>query len=181
MNINEAKKIVDKLSADSDELWKIPMIPAYKVKALLDTLDQPKPEVQQCVAEWYEENKDKFYLNLHKLAWELIENLDEDCFVPVTALNSDFKRWYFRNKTAMKTLINMHQFGYEVEQEKLYKVKIHGARLFKMKSENQVRFKLVSNLMDLPDNEYDCTDKLTEQEIKQADERLWQFAKVVTE
>ncbi|HEN2909292.1 TPA: DUF1642 domain-containing protein [Streptococcus agalactiae] len=144
-------------------------------------LDKPKTEVQQCVAEWYEENKDKFYLNLHKLAWELIENLDEDCFVPVTALNSDFKRWYFRNKTAMKTLINMHQFGYEVEQEKLYKVKIHGAHLFKMKSENQVRFKLVSNLMDLPDNEYDCTDKLTEQEIKQADERLWQFAKVVTE
>lgn len=24
-------------------------------------LDKPKTEVQQCVAEWYEENKDKFY------------------------------------------------------------------------------------------------------------------------
>ncbi|QBX24029.1 hypothetical protein Javan172_0026 [Streptococcus phage Javan172] len=45
MNIEEAKKIVDKLSVDSDELWKIPMIPAHKVKALLDTLDQPKPEI----------------------------------------------------------------------------------------------------------------------------------------
>lgn len=49
MNIEEAKKIVDKLSVDSDELWKIPMIPAHKVKALLDTLDQPKPEVPQMI------------------------------------------------------------------------------------------------------------------------------------
>ncbi|HGD1570169.1 TPA: DUF1642 domain-containing protein [Streptococcus agalactiae] len=34
-------------------------------------------------------------------------------------MDSDFKRWYYRNKTAIKTLINMHQFGYTVEKEKL--------------------------------------------------------------
>lgn len=34
--IEEAKKIVDKLSVDSDELWKIPMVPAHKAKVLLD-------------------------------------------------------------------------------------------------------------------------------------------------
>lgn len=64
MNIEEAKKIVDKLSVDSDELWKIPMIPAHKVKALLDTLDQPKPEIPQFVAEWLEGLKKEFPDNL---------------------------------------------------------------------------------------------------------------------
>ena len=78
------------------------------------------------MADWYEEHKNEFYLNLHKLAWELIENLDEDCLVPEKALDSDFKRWYHKNETAIQILINMHQFGYEVEKEPEYIVKVKG-------------------------------------------------------
>lgn len=113
MNIEEAKKIVDKLSVDSDELWKIPMIPAHKVKALLDTLDQPKPKVPQCVADWYEKYKD----NLEYYIWEYIaewDNQEKDDFFD------------FMNYSAFKpfqTLVNMHQFGYTVKKEKLYKVR----------------------------------------------------------
>lgn len=67
MNIEEAKKIVDKLSVDSDELWKIPMIPAHKVKALLDTLDQPKPEVPQMIFDVIKSfDDDVNYLHEHK-------------------------------------------------------------------------------------------------------------------
>lgn len=91
-------------------------------KLLIPDIDQLKPVVPQFVADWYEEYKDNFYLNLHRLAWELIENLDEDDFVPKKALDSDFKRWYHKTETAIQTLINMHQFGYTVEKEKLYQI-----------------------------------------------------------
>ena len=85
-----------------------------------------KVKVLQFVADWYEEHKKEFYSNLHKLAWELIENSNEDCFVPEKELDSDFKRWYYKNETAIQTLINMHQFGYEVEKEKRYSVRVKG-------------------------------------------------------
>lgn len=88
----------------------------------LDEPTQPQLEVPQFVADWYEEHKDNFYLKLHRLAWELIENLDEDDFVPKKAIDSDFKRWYHKTETAIKTLINMHQFGYTVEKEKSYQI-----------------------------------------------------------
>ncbi|AQY25955.1 hypothetical protein B8V10_05840 [Streptococcus agalactiae] len=119
MNIEEAKKLIDKQSIGKGGVGDIPVVKTHIVKVLLDQLIQPKPVVKQFMADWYEENKYDFYLNLHKLAWELIENLDEDCFVLEKAIDSDFKRWYYRNKTAIKTLINMHQFGYTVEKEKL--------------------------------------------------------------
>lgn len=98
------------------------MIDKSNVLNIINQLNQPKLVVPQFVADWYEEHKDNFYLNLHRLAWELIENLDEDDFVPKKAIDSDFKRWYFKNETAIQTLINMNQFGYTVEKEKLYQI-----------------------------------------------------------
>lgn len=86
----------------------------------------PKPVVPQCVADWYEEHKDEFYLNLHYLAWELIENLDENVFLDLKPSELDFRRWYHKNKTAFQTLVNMHQFGYEVENEPRYTVRVKG-------------------------------------------------------
>ena len=83
-----------------------------------------KPVVPQSVADWYEEHKDEFYLNLHYLAWELIENLDENVFLDLKPSELDFRRWYHKNKTAFQTLVNMHQFGYEVEKEMKYTVRV---------------------------------------------------------
>lgn len=102
MNIEEAKKIVDKLSVDSDELWKIPMIPAHKVKALLDTLDQPKPEVPQFVAECLEEDKKR--------------NL-----VPSQYTNEVFE-WMKEDNNAF-VYLDAWVNGYTVKKEKLYKVR----------------------------------------------------------
>ncbi|HEP1516584.1 phage protein [Streptococcus pyogenes] len=102
MNIEEAKKIVDKLSVDSDELWKIPMIPAHKVKALLDTLDQPKPEVPQFVAECLEEDKKR--------------NL-----VPSQYTNEVFE-WMKEDNNAF-VYLDAWVNGYTVKKEKKYKVR----------------------------------------------------------
>lgn len=88
----------------------------------------PKPVVPQYVADWYEEIKGEFYLNLHYLAWDIFESLDENACVPEKALDDDFTRWYRKNKNAIQIIVNMHQFGYEVEKEPKYRIKMKAAR-----------------------------------------------------
>ncbi|MCK1227787.1 DUF1642 domain-containing protein [Streptococcus uberis] len=154
-------------------------------KLLIPDIDQPKLEVPQFVADWYEEHKDNFYLNLHRLAWELIENLDEDDFVPKKALDSDFKRWYHKTETAIQTLNNMHQFGYTVQKEKLYTVEIpnpnnrveHRHMMLVKTSDGRI------TLTELIDSHVNLREdiKLTEQEIRKDFDWAWQFAKEVTE
>ena len=92
---------------------------------LYDSLFE-KPVVKQYVADWYEEIKGEFYLNLHYLAWDMFESLDEDACVPKKTLNDDITRWYRKNENAIKIIVNMHQFGYEVEKEKRYMVRFKG-------------------------------------------------------
>lgn len=77
----------------------------------------PKPVVSQCVADWYEEHKN---------------DLNDDIWAYLTSWADtkwdEFKYWMYhtgRNK-AITTLANMHQFGYEVEKEPRYTVKIKG-------------------------------------------------------
>lgn len=75
----------------------------------------PKPVVSQCVADWYEEHKN---------------DLNDDIWAYLTSWADtkwdEFKYWMYhtgRNK-AITTLANMHQFGYEVEKEPRYTVRI---------------------------------------------------------
>lgn len=72
-----------------------------------------KPVVPQFVADWYEANKDDFDYNL----WEYLTDWEEQ-------EPSDFKNWINDEFNTFQTLVNMHQFGYEVEKEKRYLVKI---------------------------------------------------------
>lgn len=78
----------------------------------------PKPVVPQYVADWYEEHKDRLDYDL----WEYLVdwNYQKPC---------DFKDWMARDGKAepVITLVNMHQFGYEVEKEKRYTVRIKAA------------------------------------------------------
>ncbi|HEO7747630.1 TPA: DUF1642 domain-containing protein [Streptococcus agalactiae] len=123
MNIEEAKKIVDKLSVDSDELWKIPMIPAHKVKALLDTLDQPKPEVPQCVAEWLEGLKKEFPDNLPNQLYHVTRQGWGYGFEYEDSYTEEMKTLYNCGGEIKKDLVNALLYGYTVEKEKLYKVR----------------------------------------------------------
>lgn len=79
----------------------------------------PKPVVPQCVADWYEEHKN---------------DLNDDIWAYLTSWADtkwdEFKYWMYhtgRNK-AITTLVNMHQFGYEVEKEPRYTVRVKGIK-----------------------------------------------------
>lgn len=77
-----------------------------------------KPVVPQYVAAWYEGNKRNLDLNLSGLVFDLATNS------PIYH-QEEFKAWVEDNKkTFITTLVNMHQFGYEVEEEKRYTVKM---------------------------------------------------------
>ena len=94
------------------------------VDRIIDTikqLDEPKPvKVPQFVADWYEENKDAFEGNLYRCAYNIPSTFDG-------AKLNEFERWFLTAGTKpFQTLVNMHQFGYEVEEEKRYLVKVKG-------------------------------------------------------
>lgn len=85
----------------------------------LKQLDEPqKVKVPQFVADWYEENKDVFEANLYRCSYNIPSVFDG-------AKLNEFERWFLTAGTKpFQTLVNMHQFGYEVEKEKIYTVKV---------------------------------------------------------
>ena len=79
-----------------------------------------KPVVKQFIADWYEENKDGFEGNLYRFSYNSPSTFDG-------AKLNEFERWFLTAGTKpFQTLVNMHQFGYEVEKEKRYLVKVKG-------------------------------------------------------
>lgn len=82
-------------------------------------LDEPKKIVApQFVADWYEENKDDFEENLFRYIINISSIFDG-------AKLNEFDRWFLNASTKpFQTLVNMHQFGYEVEEDKKFFVKI---------------------------------------------------------
>lgn len=86
-----------------------------KYETVITDLNKPKSTVPQYVADWYEEHKD----NLNESIWEHLVNWDD-------ANWDDFHRWISQpdENGVITTLVNMHQFGYEVQKEKRYTVRI---------------------------------------------------------
>lgn len=76
-------------------------------------LHHEKPVVPQFVADWYEEHKESFDLELWDIIYEHGRN-------NTTAMST----WIDFTDDALITLVNMHQFGYEIEKQKRYTVKI---------------------------------------------------------
>lgn len=71
-----------------------------------------KAKVPQVVADWYEENKDDFEGNLFRYIIDISSIFDG-------AKLNEFDRWFLNASTKpFQTLVNMHQFGYEVEKTK---------------------------------------------------------------
>ena len=83
----------------------------------LDQLDEPqKVVVPQFVADWYEKHKDDLEYDI----WEYILHWGKQ-------QKSEFYEWMnHANNKPFQTLANMHQFGYEIEKEKRYLVKMKG-------------------------------------------------------
>ncbi len=124
-----------------------------------------KPVVPKFVAEWLEKTKNNCLLDV------------------ISCSPTKIKEWlYGEGNENEKTFIYAWLDGYEIEQEKLYTVKVLDSTLFKMTSDNHVRYKLIGeNAIPLESKigNYTFEVDLTEKEIKEADERLWQFAREV--
>ena len=170
-----------------DELKKLLAIPSevqghnYGIRraiALAKRLDeqqpqmdkQEKPVVPQFVADWYEDHKGNFEIYLSELCRNFTFNRER--------LNDKLANWYeqLENKP-IQTLVNMHQFGYEIKKEKLYYVNIpnvyHGDFGYSETHDNYSFY-----------NKSDATEvrfELTESEIKLEHEWAWQFAKEAEE
>ena len=69
-------------------------------------IEREKVTVPQFVADWYEKNKNNLDYNIWNYVYEW-ENQEED----------EFRNWFNHSSEAFQTLINMHQFGYEIEKK----------------------------------------------------------------
>lgn len=75
----------------------------------------PRPVVSQYVADWYEEHKGDIDYDF----WEYLVDWEQQ-------EPNDFKNWVNGEYNTITTLANMHQFGYEVEKEIRYTVRVKG-------------------------------------------------------
>lgn len=117
------KELIEKIKKLPFVLLSERYISQNYVLELLEQLDEPqKVVVPQFVADWYEENKDVFEANLYRYAYNIPSVFD------VAKLN-EFERWFLTAGTKpFQTLVNMHQFGYEVEKEPKYRISMPKAR-----------------------------------------------------
>lgn len=70
------------------------------------------------MANWYEKNKYNLEFNM----WDYVYLFDRQ-------EDTSFKKWFNDPKAEpFKTLVNMHQFGYEVEREKQYLVSLRNGQ-----------------------------------------------------
>ena len=184
-----------------DELKKLLAIPSevqghnYGIRraiALAKRLDeqqpqmdkQEKPVVPQFVADWYEDHKGNFEIYLSELCRNFTFNRER--------LNDKLANWYeqLENKP-IQTLVNMHQFGYEVQKEKLYTVEIPNpndsgySKIYLAKNKDgKVELFTWSGYtsIEFADNwKQEENAQLTESEIKKDFNWAWQFAKDVEE
>lgn len=123
MNKWELIEDVEKIGIYNLNLFgnKVKSIPTKTAIKLIKQLDEPeKVKIPQFVEDWYEENKDCFEGNLYRFVCNLTSTFDG-------AKLNEFERWFLTAGTKpFQTLINMHQFGYEVEEEPKYTVRVKG-------------------------------------------------------
>lgn len=86
-----------------------------KYETVITDLNKPKPVVPQYVADWYEDIKEDFENKL----FGYIRNFH---IYKSRGESKDFNFWFDNNKNAIQILVNMNQFGYEVEKETEYEV-----------------------------------------------------------
>ena len=119
MNKQELIEYCEYLKGDLNKF--INGIDVNKIIAKIEQLDEPqKVQVPQFVADWYEANKDDFEIALFRCIDHIPSVYDEGDL-------NEFEEWIIDGETKpFQTLVNMHQFGYEIEKERRYLVKIKG-------------------------------------------------------
>ena len=177
IEVNEYRKRLKVEVAETG--FKIPVPITYS----FPKINEPqKVVVPKFVAEWIKKYKEKGYRLSHALE-KVFDEVEMSLYIKQQV--GDYTETIAR---AWLTYPNI-----TVEQEKLYTVEIEGvssSKLFKNTRTNEYLFSSGKEF-ERYKNEYLFhigkelelwyTDKLTEQEIKKADERLWEFAKEVEE
>ena len=187
MNKQEAiEKIKDLYSfVMEDGPFEVDLIKKGHAVGIISQIDEPeKPVVPQFVADWYEEHKDDFEIYLSGLCINFTCHRER--------LNDKLVNWYeqLENKP-IQTLVNIHQFGYEVEKEKLYTVEIpnpNGSvyRKIYLAKNKDGKVELFTwsgyTSIEFADNwKQEENAQLTESEIKKDFGWAWEFAKEVEE
>lgn len=157
LNIKEKNLILD-----------IEMIPKGDVLEIIEQLDEPvrppepkplepeKPVVPQFVADFYESIKDDFEVGVFELCVKLY-NCD---------LSGEIRHWFDCDDTdPIQTLVNMHQFGYEVKKDKLYTVKFSNEDFGKIYIGIFKKFNKLG-ISSLPLNDDEIKSWFTEDELK---------------
>lgn len=168
MNKQKAIEKIEKLKGltikEKNLILDIEMISKGDVLEIIEQIDEPeKPVVPRCVADF-------------------ISSEQRSC----SALSEALGNMYYKQRIADWFYINSETFakawlyGYEVEHEQQYVVAIpdDGRNGFIQLWKNR-EGKLLFNFEDKI--KYGKVHLLTEQEIKQKDERLWKFAEEVKE
>jgi len=109
------KELIEKIEALPAEDYNRPYIDKKVVLALVRQLDEPqKVTVPPEVSVWYQINKDNLDKNI---AYLCLHNFG-DFINDKTLFN-----WMSNTDNFIQILVNMHQFGYKVEEEPKYTVK----------------------------------------------------------
>lgn len=171
MNIEEAKKLIDKQSIGKGGVGDIPIVKTHIVKVLLDQLIQPKPEVPQFVADWIEEHKKSFS---DASAIDMYDNLTSD---NRGGYYHDVWLWAIDHHN---DFISAWMHGYTIEKEKLYTVEIPNPnsdlKIILVKVNKKL--KLIEAYEDQLE-EYKNIRNVTESEIRKDFDWAWQFRKDV--
>ncbi|HGA2087670.1 TPA: DUF1642 domain-containing protein [Streptococcus agalactiae] len=171
MNIEEAKKLIDKQSIGKGGVGDIPVVKTHIVKVLLDQLIQPKPEVPQFVADWIEEHKKSFS---DASAIDMYDNLTSD---NRGGYYHDVWLWAIDHHN---DFISAWMHGYTIEKEKLYTVEIPNPnsdlKIILVKVNKKL--KLIEAYEDQLE-EYKNIRNVTESETRKDFDWAWQFRKDV--
>lgn len=143
--------------------------------------EQPKVTVPQFVANWIKQCKEKATLADCLDGYYEISNGE-------VVSSEDFQNWVVDNENDELTA-KAWMFGYEVEKEQLYQVKIPTVNWDEYSSELVTEYAYL--IWDITSHEYKLSASnkdykswrasLTESEIKAIDERYWAFAVPVEE
>ena len=109
MNKQEAIKRVEQMG-EYERFVDEPISKKSVLNIISQIHEQKKVVVPKFVADWYEDNKDDFEIYLSGLCINFTCHRER--------LNDKLANWYeqLENKP-IQTLVNMHQFGYEVDGE----------------------------------------------------------------
>ena len=164
----------------------VDMVIKNEVLDIVSQIHEPqKPKVSQVAVEFYEKYKacilsldewfSDFYSDEAIKDFPRMEELTD-------WLHGNDNETNRRRELALATLVILGIDAVDTEQEKLYTVEIADAILTKIIRWSDVQYKMLpsKDVSDVFDKGI-YTTGLTETEIKQKDERLWQFAEPVEE